>query len=212
MKVLSYFHDPHDPLFQSDVVGLWAMSFARMGFTPKICSAIDAQRHPAYSEFKELVRQVPTPNPAYYSESNFMRWLVAEIESPCLVTDWDVLNLRLRPRNFWPTDDLTILDRALVPCAVAGTKTAFQTFIGYLRRFKECLVKHNGRMIGGDMYVMQHFYKENTGECDSVVAADSHKLSLVHFPNAIASVRADWKSYTGNNRAKLMREFYAKHY
>lgn len=188
------------------------MSFARMGFSPTICSEVDARRHPAYGEFKDMVKQVPTPNPLYYSESNFMRWLVAEMESPCLMTDWDVLNLRLRPRNFWLNDELTILDRALVPCAVAGTKTAFQNFISHLRRFKECLVPHKGKMISGDMYVMQHFYKENTGECDSVVNPNSSKLSLVHFPNAMASTRPDWKSYTGNSRAKLMSEFYAKHF
>lgn len=212
MKVISYFHDPKSPLFQADVIGLWAMSFTRMGFEVKLCTESDAKRHPLYGEFKKMVLEVPTPNPLYYSEGNFLRWLAAEMEAPCLMTDWDVLNLKLLPRSYCSCDEPLLLDRKCVPCAVAGTPLAFAEFLAKLKRFRECLHPHGGMKIGGDMYVMQHFYKTNTGQCDEASCRDSASLELVHFPNALASAGAAFKGCIGNNRAKYMREFYAKHF
>lgn len=111
----------------------WKRYWDRAGWEPRILTMADAERHPEFDRFNELLDLEKTPF-GYYDKLCFFRWLaMATVETNAgWMSDYDTFPLRAVTYDdvtALPNDGkLTIYDQTLngaIPCLVSGTRSEF---------------------------------------------------------------------------------------
>jgi uncharacterized C2H2 Zn-finger protein len=131
VKVYTYYSEIHFS-DQAELISVWKKSWERWGFEPVVLSAADAERHPYYNCFKEIVRDQSRRAGfalGAYGEACWMRWLayaaLGESES-FIVCDYDVMN-----RNFPVPEKLPgglVFWDGACPCVASGNSEDFLRF------------------------------------------------------------------------------------
>ena len=133
MKIYTYYQPIDRFLYQDQLIALWQKSWKKQGFEPIVLSLEDAQKHSFYQtyiqELKNLHLQIQKQQLTEYGLSCYNRWLAyaTQEKEPFLVSDYDVINLNLKPESITIIDQIHFMDR-WCPCLVSGTPEQFQEF------------------------------------------------------------------------------------
>ncbi len=133
MKVYTYF----DPTVQQcglppqdGVIRLWAESWKKFGWTPRVLTDRMARMHPLFDKFLAKVSSFPSVNPRAYENACYLRWLALQNEGGGWMVDYDVINFGFRPRQ--GKGEVEMLDPTYVPCAVWANKFGISRIAGFL--------------------------------------------------------------------------------
>jgi hypothetical protein len=106
---------------EAGLIRLWQKSWRACEFLPVMLTHQMAEAHPRAKEFLAVVSKFPSTNPAGYDLACWMRWLALAQAGGGLMTDYDVIARAFSPEFLALPNDVTVLDRGGVPCAVHTT-------------------------------------------------------------------------------------------
>lgn len=122
----------YDP---DSMLELWKSEWAKRGHTPIVLTQQDAESHPKFPRFKELIAQVNTTNPRSYEEACWFRWFAIAARGGGCMSDTDVLpNTERHPMEFMD-GGLTVLSLdskecgQVCPCLVVGIKSDYELLL-----------------------------------------------------------------------------------
>jgi hypothetical protein len=141
---------------QQKEIAVWRESWERWGWEAKVLGRGDVVITPA--EIERLQR-LPSVNPPGYEMACYLRWFAMRAIGGGLLTDYDVVNVGLRPGAVPPLDQsaqIRILCGARVPCVVqltaAGADTLCELLLGYEVRPDDL---HHGQPHISDQWILQ---------------------------------------------------------
>lgn len=132
---------------EAGLIILWQKSWRACEFLPVMLTHQQADAHPRAKEFVEIVSKFPSSNPAGYDLSCWMRWLAFAQVGGGLMTDYDII-ARFFSVELLTTlsNDINVLDRGGVPCAVYATPEGAQQIVDDIIRPKRPGVhRHDGK-------------------------------------------------------------------
>ncbi len=182
MKVYTYY----DPTVQKcglppqdGVVRLWAESWAKHGWEPRILTERVVRMHPLYKSFKAAVNKFPTTNAPQYEEACYLRWLALKGAGGGWMTDYDVINFGFKPR---PGKGMVeMLDPTYVPCAVWTSLRGIAKVVNMIREHNPASEKHvSDMLIFKTRFGGREFGTPGT-ECVEYGVEGWKKSPLVHF-------------------------------
>lgn len=179
-NVYTYFNPvpemPHEQ--EHALIVLWQRSWRDSGFEPVVLTHLHAEAHPLFPEIDKLVRSFPTQNPKEYEVACWHRWLAFATVGGGLMTDYDVIARGFDPEFLVLPDNVTVLDRGGVPCAVHATAEGAQEIVSAIARGPH---PHNGKHYS-DMYWFQWKNFPKAGHLTAPFgAADWKTAPAVHF-------------------------------
>ena len=117
------------------MMALWKESWQRIGWEPRLLTLDDAQRHPRFHEFYNLLQKIPLwgKNRAGvnrdYNQYCYLRWLAMAAVGGGFMSDYDVLPLR-PPLGAETVGEFTAYSHGLgnrgVPCLLSGTSSEWE--------------------------------------------------------------------------------------
>lgn len=142
--VYSYYHPvpAMDCGQEAALIILWRKSWQNSEFIPVLLSHQVADAHPKAEEYTALVSKFPSSNPPGYDLSCWMRWLALAQIGGGLMTDYDVIARAFAPEFLALPDNVTVLDRGGVPCAVHATAEGANQIVNAILDFPH---KHDGK-------------------------------------------------------------------
>lgn len=129
--VYSYYHPvpKMDVGIEAGLIILWRKSWIASEFIPVTLTHQQADAHPRAKEYLAVVEKFPSVNPPGYDLSCWMRWLALAQVGGGLMTDYDVIARAFSTEFLALPNDVTVLDRGGVPCAVHTTPEGAQKIV-----------------------------------------------------------------------------------
>ena len=187
-------NDPNRKSTQQELIDLCKMSWERRGWQFYVLSYKDAQSHPLYKEYHQIIDALPSVNPKPYDYHCYMRWL-AMTNIGGLMIDYDVINIDITPERLeaiiakTESNKLTVL-QGHTPCAVHGSKEQYLEMCNHfmlLKENKDCIEKFGEKEHTSDMYMIAyglddkvnkvHFVKDYKNE---VAGIENSINGLIH--------------------------------
>ncbi len=202
--VYSYFHPlpAMDHAVEQGLIILWQKSWRANDFLPVTLTHQMADAHPRAEEFLRLVRTFPSSNPAGYDLACWMRWLALAQVGGGLMTDYDVIAGAFSPEFLALPNDVTVLDRGGVPCAVYATPEGAQQIVDDILAFPH---KFDKAEDGGHYSDMLCFQLLNYPKAPTLTAPfgapDWRDAPAVHFSHADCS-----RERPGKHRHEIIRK------
>lgn len=86
------------------LIDVWKRSWQKAGWEPVVMQEHHIAEHPRYKFFVDHFRAKPTEYPIDYTSSCFLRWFAAYVlgsrdGAPLLLSDYDVINYGMEPRD-----------------------------------------------------------------------------------------------------------------
>lgn len=159
MKVFTY----HEPVIAGTerLLPLWKASWTAAGWQPVVLTQDDAEPHPLWHKFDDIVSGYPTVNHPHYERACWRRWLAfawqARMEQgPVLCVDFDVIVNLWRPEEL-PAKRGRLVALTPVPtCAVVGDEGALDGWaMAAVMQAERGIVRVDGRMHVSDMTLAQ---------------------------------------------------------
>lgn len=178
---------------EQPLIELWAKSWSRFGWTPKILGLSDFKESAGYRAFDSKVTTFPTVNQPVYEAACFRRWKAMEGSGGGLCTDYDLINNGLMPADLdrlFKSRAITVLEDG-VPSAVCGGASGFRKMCDYMKEYvldpKKDTV--NGKPHVSDMFIVQRALEAKTDWIRSMPIVVQfkndgwEKAPLIHFPS-----------------------------
>lgn len=128
MRIYSYHHDLKQD-YPADLIARWKTSWASTGFVPLVLSEEDAKKHPLYARTVEYADTLPTPNMRQIERSCWVRWLAYEQVAPALFSDYDAINLSVKPGDIPTNKPMVALECPTSPGLFWAMPSAIRYFI-----------------------------------------------------------------------------------
>jgi hypothetical protein len=184
-----------DETCQQKEIAIWRESWERWGWTAKVLGRADVQIAPV--ELERLQR-LPSVNPPGYDLACYLRWFAMRALGGGLLTDYDVVNVGLRPADLgWDGASTAsrILCSGLVPCAMelhaAGAAQLCDMMVSYEPTATDVFEGHSHV---SDMTILQSTQPAHLAilwACCEPQHADEHTLLLHVSHNAMAAMGLD---------------------
>lgn len=159
MKAFTY----HEPVISGTerLLPLWETNWRDAGWEPVVLGCGDAELHPLWQKFDDIVSGYPTVNHPHYERACWRRWLAfawsARLErGPVLCVDYDVINNQWAPGEL-PAKRGRLLALTPVPtCAFTGDRDSLDGFaMAALTQAERGIVRIDGHMHVSDMTLAQ---------------------------------------------------------
>ncbi len=181
MIVYSYYHPvpKMDVGIEAGLIILWRKSWIASEFLPVTLTHQQADAHPKAKEYLALVEKFPSCNPPGYDLSCWKRWLALAQVGGGLMTDYDVMARAFSPEflTMLP-DNVTVLDRGGVPCAVYATAEGAQSIVNTILDFP---FKHDGKHFSDMLAFQQIGFAKAPTLTAPFGAPDWKEAPAVHF-------------------------------
>lgn len=171
--VYTYFHavPELDEAEQHRQIETWKASWERYGWAPTVlggqdCDGIGAEKA---AEAEARFRTYPSTNPPGYDLACYMRWLALWAVGGGLMTDYDVVNVGLRPsalEEHAGHAEAVCLCRYWVPAVVNATRVGAAGMVAILLDHKP---------VGGHTSDMLIFQKHQPGPWLDLIAREWHE-------------------------------------
>lgn len=165
---------------QDGVIRLWAESWKRHGWKPRVLTDRMVRSHPRFAEFSAAINCFPTVNSRAYENACYLRWLALQGVGGGWMTDYDVINFGFKPRR--GKGPVEMLDCTYVPCAVWANSVGSLAVTQLIRHFRPGKASHVSDM----MIFKSEFDKQTFGKpgiaCVEFNVSGWDKAPLVHFP------------------------------
>lgn len=179
------------------LIVLWQKSWRRSGFEPVILTHQHAEAHDKFEEFDKLVRSFPSMNPPGYDLACWHRWLALSRVGGGLQTDHDLIARAFSPEMLALPNDITVLDRGGVPCAVYTTPDGANQIVEDILAMEH---KHDGRHYS-DMIALQALGYTKAPELTAPVGADGWKdAPATHYSHHNCNL-----TFPGQKRTDIIR-------
>lgn len=185
--VYSYYHPvpSMDYGVESYLITCWRNSWHASEFIPVLLSHQVAEAHPRAEEFMAVVKRFPSVNASTYELACWMRWLALAQMKGGLMTDYDVIARAFSPEFLALPDDVTVLDRGGVPCAVHATPEGAEMIVDNIINIPPPIVTVDGRPHSSDMLHYQKMgYTKHLTLTAPYGAPDWKTAPAVHFSHA----------------------------
>ncbi len=177
------------------VLKLWEKTWRNNGWEPVVLGEKDA-----LAADEKLARQIMdaknlyrSPNPKAYEMACYLRW-VAMTARGGLMTDYDVMNRSFKPQDYANVLQKAPIDEGIflaggVPCAVGGTKAAFQGIVQIFLEFEAQPIPKSEASTASisDQNIFHDFqeryYRTNPMLCSHFGDANWESYPLTHFPH-----------------------------
>lgn len=186
---------------EHELIVLWQKSWRRCDFEPVVLTHLHAEAHPQFTQYDTLVRSFPSINPKEYEVACWHRWLAADVVRGGLFVDYDVIARAFAPEMVLELpNDVTVLDRGGVPCAV------WLTDVGAAQVVQDVLTRPHGfaTFSAGRHYSdMYYFQARNDPKAPHLTAPfgapDWENAPAVHFSHGDCGREAP-----GESRKKII--------
>lgn len=161
---------------QHKLLELWRKTWEANGWTCKVLTIEDAQRHSRFAEFEAGFKKLPMKNHWQYEGACFLRWVAMAANGGGLMTDYDVMNNDCVPMVS-PNDGKIRLFCGHVPCMVFGSANEYEN----------CAVAFIQQNAQSDM----HFYKDrpSCAVMTDEVSEYPKSSTLIHFSHHACNPR-----------------------
>lgn len=132
MNIYTYYEVVPGLPSQAELIHLWDQSWRKRGWTPRLLTQRDAERHPMFNQFKARVHTYPTANNRRYEDACYFRWLALAQHGGGWMCDYDVINFAFFPQT--RKLDFEIPEQGYVPC-VAWMKPRTQRPIDLIMEY-----------------------------------------------------------------------------
>ena len=162
----------------------WRDNWRKRGWTPHVLTETDAARHPKYPRYRTHCEAFPTVNPKEYEMACWMRWLAFAQVGGGLMTDFDVVNRNYpQVKMLDEPENVIILSRGRVPCAVIATKAGAERIVDDVLNHAAKFDNHYS-----DMYFFQQTSYPHVELCIEAGDRDWEQAPLVHFSHNACNV------------------------
>jgi hypothetical protein len=180
---------------EEDLIKTCAKSWEKNGWKLVVLNYKVAQSHYFYSDYSEVIKQLPSVNPFLYDYHCYMRWLAMSKVGGGIMIDYDVVNLNLIDDSIFQQKMITGFQEH-VPCVVLGTAEQYlescKTFCE-LKDNKKCIKNYN-KPHTSDMIMLAEGFKED----------QFNKVNyVVDYPKTGPLVHCSQKFCTENKKNKL---------
>ena len=130
---------------QRQEIEIWRQSWERWGWKTTVLGRADVEIEPA--ELARLER-LPSASPPGYDLACYLRWFAMRARGGGLLTDYDVVNVGLRPFVLSPLfdDEVKPLAAGWVPCAIQLSRYGAADWCASLRNYEPLPQdQHEGR-------------------------------------------------------------------
>jgi hypothetical protein len=159
---------------------LWAESWKRHGWKPRVLTDRVVRQHPKFKEFSAAINLLPTVNNRAYENACYLRWLALQGVGGGWMTDYDVINFGFKSRR--GKGPVEMLDCTYVPCAVWANIIGASCIAELIRRYRPGKQTHvSDMMVFKTQFDKQSFGNPGT-ECVEFKVPGWDKAPLVHFP------------------------------
>ena len=179
---------------QDSFIRSWAATWSRQGWNPVVLEVDTARKHPAFDLLKTKVAAWPSINPDGYDLACWQRWLAFDVMGGGVLTDYDVLNMALKPEEVILGRPL-ILEQHRVPCAIAADEAG-------AKEITKRILDHVPRPRDGhysDMYFFQDGIWPHTRTCREYGGVEWQQAKLLHFSQNACRV-------AGKSKLQLIHE------
>jgi len=183
--------------FETEVLELWKKTWADNGWSPIILGRGDAEKHPRFKVFHDRVSKIETPfNAPEYNLLCWLRWLAFAQVGGGFISDYDVMNIKLKPEDMLPVETVRICHTYGVPCFVQTSAKGAEDII-------DAIISHTPdyTMDGKNWNDMHFFMQSKFEKClngkqawlengstwyekDDAIMHSWEELPIVHFSNA----------------------------
>ena len=181
MKVYTYF----DPTVQrcglppqDGVLRLWAESWKKFGWTPRVLTDRLARMSPDFDQYLARINKLPTVNAREYENACYLRWLALQDAGGGWMVDYDVINFGFRPRK--GVGEVEMLDCTYVPCAVWANKMGSAKICGMIYKHRPKTEHVSDMTIFKTQFARKAFGLPGTAVVEYSVPG-WEKAPLVHF-------------------------------
>lgn len=198
--VYSYFNPTPTIDFgaEASIIILWQKSWRESEFLPVMLTHQHADAHPRAEEFLRVVSNFPSINPPGYDLSCWMRWLALAQVGGGLMTDYDVIARAFSPEFLALPNDVTVLDRGGVPCAVYATAEGAQEIVNGIIRGPH---KHDGKHYSDMLHFQARGYHKAPTLTAPFGASDWQDAPAVHFSHSDCA-----RERPGQKRSLIIRK------
>ncbi len=133
------YYEPVPSLWSEDsqrkLIDVWARSWRKAGWNPRVLTEQDARKHPRYAEFKRKFWSLPTEYGHDYEGACFLRWAAASAAGGGMLTDYDVINYHFAPQAPDPAKMLVYADTPPVAIFLGAVLAPYELFEGMCQEF-----------------------------------------------------------------------------
>jgi hypothetical protein len=186
---------------EEDLIKVCAKSWEKNGWKLVVLNYEIAKSHDFYSSYSEVIKQLPSVNPAYYDYHCYMRWLAMSKVGGGIMIDYDVANLSLTDDSIFQQKMITGFQEH-VPCVVSGKAEQYLEackIFCELKDSEKCIDNNHNRPHTSDMIMLANGFKKD----------QFNKINyVVDYPKTAPLVHCSQRFCTENKKNKLqaMRE------
>ena len=183
--------------FETEVLALWKKTWSDNGWSPVILGRADADKHPRFKEFHDIVSEIKTPYNAHeYNLLCWLRWLAFAQVGGGFISDYDVMNIKLKPEDMLPVETVRICHTYGVPCFVQSSGKGAEEIIDAIMGHTPDYAMDGKNWNDMHFFIQSKFEKCLNGkqawlengstwyEKDDAVMHSWEDLPIVHFSNA----------------------------
>jgi hypothetical protein len=169
---------------EEDLIKICAESWEKNGWKLVVLNYELAKSHDFYSSYSEVIKQLPSVNPAFYDYHCYIRWLGMSKIGGGIMIDYDVANLSLTDDSIFQQKIITGF-QGHVPCVVSGTA---EQYLGVCKIFCElrdnekCIDNNYKKPHTSDMMMIARGFKEDQFNKINYVVDYPKTAPLVHCP------------------------------
>jgi hypothetical protein len=169
---------------EEDLIKICAESWEKNGWKLVVLNYELAKSHDFYSSYSEVIKQLPSVNPAFYDYHCYIRWLAMSKIGGGIMIDYDVANLSLTDDSIFQQKIITGF-QGHVPCVVSGTA---EQYLGVCKIFCElrdnekCIDNNYKKPHTSDMMMIARGFKEDQFNKINYVVDYPKTAPLVHCP------------------------------
>jgi hypothetical protein len=174
---------------EEDLIEVCANSWEKNGWKLVILNYEIVKSHDFYSIYSEVIKQLPSANPALYDYHCYMRWLAMSKIGGGIMIDYDVVNLSLTGGSIFQQKMITGFQDH-IPCVVSGTAEQYLEVCKIFCQLKDnekCLDRNQNKPHTSDMMMIANGFKEDQFNKINYVVHYPQKAPLVHCSQNMCS-------------------------
>ena len=181
---------------EEDLIKICAKSWEKNGWKLVVLNYEVAKSHDFYLSYSEVIKQLPSVNPAYYDYHCYMRWLAMSKVGGGIMIDYDVANLSLTDDSIFQQKMITGFQEH-VPCVVSGKAEQYLEackIFCELKDSEKCIDNNHNRPHTSDMIMLANGFKKD----------QFNKINyVVDYPKTAPLVHCSQRFCTENKKNKL---------